>query len=52
MYNLEIKFDKDKNMANAIQRFIDAQDHETIILHMKNPVELERIVFNEKYLKL
>lgn len=50
MYGMDAEFDKKTVMDKSLERFKDANDLETIILHMENPVELERQIFREMYM--
>ncbi len=52
MYGIDAKFDKKSVMDKSLARFKDANDLETIILHMENPVELERQIFREEYMTM
>ena len=45
MSDIDSKFDKEANMKLAFKAFKEAEDSETIIQHMQDPVELERRVF-------
>ena len=38
-------------MKEAFKAFKEAEDTETIIQHMVDPIELERRVFKDKYIK-
>ena len=40
---------KQENLRQSIKVFQDAEDTETIILHMRDPIELEKRVFKRKY---
>ena len=39
-------------MEESNQLFINAQDQQTIILHMNQPMELERKIFTDLYMKI
>ena len=39
-------------MEESNQLFINAQDQQTIILHMNQPIELERKIFTDRYMKI
>ena len=50
MSGIDAKIEKSTNMVKSLERFKDANDLETIILHMENPVELERQIFREDFM--
>lgn len=37
-------------MDRAVKKFMEATDYETIILHMTDPVALERQIFHETFM--
>ena len=39
-------------MEESNQLFINAQDQQTIILHMNQPMQLERKIFTDRYMKI
>ena len=43
---------KDENIRQANKCFQNAEDTQTIIMHMVSPIELERQVFKRKYKSL
>ena len=51
IFEIETKFNKEDNMKEAFKAFKEAEDSETIIQHMMEPVELERRVFKDRYIK-
>ena len=51
MDSIDTVFNKEENMKEAFKAFKEAEDSETIIQHMQDPVELERRVFKDKFIK-
>lgn len=51
MDSIDTVFNKEDNMKEAFKAFKEAEDSETIIQHMQDPVELERRVFKNKFIK-
>ena len=49
MYSIDSDILKTNVQAEAFKRFQDAEDHQTIILHMINPIKLEQMIFEERY---
>lgn len=49
MGNAASDFSKENLQKLAIEAFISATDIETIILHMKEPLEQEKLIFDQKY---
>ena len=51
MDSIDTLFSKEDNMKEAFKAFKDAEDSETIIQHMQDPIELEKRVFKDKFIK-
>ena len=46
---IDSEITKQENLRQSNKVFQDAEDTETIILHMRDPIELEKRVFKRKY---
>ena len=49
---IDSEITKQENLMQTNKVFQEAEDTETIMLHMKNPIELEKRVFKRKYKSL
>ena len=52
VFSIESEISKGEILKQAIKVFQDAQDTETIVEHMTEPIELEKRLIKEKYLRL